>query len=218
MVYSESLICLIPLCQRAVLLSTNITSVSTSAAVRDVFPHFNEHTVQLIKDCIIVMTSVAVSVCHRHRRNLQKHIRNETILSQSVPHTSSNTVNTQERTKCVNSTKLKIVPDKSIGFFCQKQVCSSLFVVFLQSETYTCVWPNFEGVPSSVGTNGLGAECHIQGRVIRKYLETDKHIGFSLFMGCVDSKKNIKWRQMYTLTINMKHVLLSCADYNKWSN
>ncbi len=44
-----------------------------------------------------------------------------------------------------------------------------------------------------VGTSGLGAERHRQGREVRKCWETDYRIvGFSVFMEFVDSKKNIE--------------------------
>lgn len=53
-------------------------------------------------------------------------------------------------------------------------------------------------------TSGLWAEGDRRGRVVEKYFETDlKIVGFGIFMGLVDFKKNIE-EQLYPLFVCSK--------------
>lgn len=50
----------------------------------------------------------------------------------------------------------------------------------------------FQRLKSAVVENGVGAECHRQGKEVEKYRETGLHIvDLSLFIGIVDTKRNI---------------------------
>lgn len=71
---------------------------------------------------------------------------------------------------------------------------------FKKMKEYVCK-------PFSVGTSGLGAECHRQGREIEKVdRQTDWHIaGSGLLIGFFDVNKKVEYCQPYPLKSMIKN-------------